>query len=1051
MRRLLSAHLLAALAVPAAGQATQTFSFDSAITFQDIGRVGDPDRWQYDLGFDWDEDFSVGGIIGKKDAVIVPEVSFAGETIIPEVTADTRTGARFSGNISGDTGLIFYADYNASGLESGTPFSFNPTLDLPGQVRSGEFVSLTSSSGLVAGQNFNTSAIDLPSFEAGMDFYFNLALQSKFEAGLFPFGYTSTNFNPDPVNVDQSLLKFEFDLDPDSNPASAGGIPPTFTMFEGLPFEYQSEFLDDSASVLNKQISVDIGVKDQPGVTQRLDIGEVQIVNPFGADSSIVGGTETNLKLGTDVSDSRIQYTAESALLRLGLDLDGIAAYLGTGQSFTRIDESEEGLYSLVGDFIDLKYGPEIGYRETVDINPELQVNLTFDQTVALKDGSSLSLADTWTGSWDSLPEIALLGLTDVEVEVDFQSVVGEQSKRGVFYLTDYLEFTLLELEEISLLDEFELSLDPVYRGRTSLLGSLLGEFELEVVNQTEAIQSFAIDAAEIGDTSFTLQAAPTELVFIERYRAGDTRSILLSNPGEWSALDQGTNPTSLVGTTLFIGYDPNDRSPNNSPFDLAAATVTDFGGDIAAGGVTISADALILPNGSSLTTNGDRVWDVARVVNDGTITASNDDYLQFGDFNTAVLQIVGDGRIQAFGGELSFQNSIVLHGPGHEILIIDNQEDWNFDSGPLHFVSQFVNAGRVIYLNSEDNTTAAITNEATGLIYATGTQALVEYFNGDITNLGEIGAENGAEIRLGANTAVNELRAPGGTGRFFAFGGGRIDFDDQTELGDRNNTDPTLASSFYFEVGSGSEISFDDYIYQATGTGTERTQFVVEAGGTLRLNGIRFPDVAEGPFDVPESAYSDFIDIENEGTIIIESGRNFLFFDPPDPSSSPPIEVPIRPEVTPLNLTNTGEIIIQNNAVFGFEVEITDYSDGVGATLNGGTWTVVGANGTFSNLTNPQPFLDDATPSSNVALLDISVVSVSANDTYLAQAGFSDQNGDGQINELDGYPLGTFDTDLAVNNATVTLSTTTRRQIADAGKYRGARGRDATARRHNI
>lgn len=1019
-RRLLAVALAVGAGAPAAGQTTQTFTFDNAITFDDIGRVGDPDRWQYDLGFDWDQDFSIGKIIGKKNAVIIPEVSAFGKTIIPQVTADTRTGARYSGNISGDTGLIFYADYDASGLEAGTQFSFAPTIDLPTQVRSGEFISLATSSGLIAGQSFNTSAIDLPSFEAGMDFYFNLALQSKFEAGLFPFGYTSTNFNPDPINVNQSLLKFAFDLDPDSNPDSnpdsAAGTPPTFTMFEDLPFEYELAFLDDSASVLNKQISVEVGVKDQPGVQTRLDIGEVQIVNPFGADTSIAGGTQTNLKLATDVTDSTIQYTAESALLRLGLDLDGIAAYLGTGQSFTRLDESEEGLYSIVGDFIDLKYGPEIGYRETVDINPELQATLTFSETVAIKDGSALSLTDTWTGDWSELPDISLLGLNDVEVDVAFLSVSGEQTKRGAFYLTDYLEFTLLELEELNLLDEFELSLPPVYRGRTSILGALLGEFELEVVNDTQAIQGFGIDAAQVGDTSFTLFAAPSEIAYINIDSFSE-----LHQTGAWTDLATGSTPGSLATRTLYLATDETAGGPD-SVADLSPMVYSDYGGSFFDGSATINAQALVVPEGAELYHQGGfRIWDVGRVVNDGLIDVVV--YAQFGDYNDAVLQIVGDGEIRTQGGgEISFQAPIVLHGPDHRIVFNNSSETVNFDSGPLHFVSQFFNAGEVVYNNSEENTTAVFTNEQTGLIQATGSEALVELFNGNLTNLGVMRADLGAEMRLGGNTPTNALRAPGGNGQFIATTGGKIVFKGQTELGDRTNTNPALASSFTFDIGDDAEIDFEGKILQAIGSGQERTTFNIAQGGTLRLNGIEFPSTGGGSEPEP-SAYSSFIDIDNAGTLIAESGRNFLFYQPDGPLGPNGGGSDPYPVVAALNLDNTGEIIIQNNAVFGFEVEIDDYSDGVGATLNGGTWTVIGANGIFSNLTNPEPYLDDPTPSSNVALLDISVVSVNANDTYLSQAGFSDTNSDGQINELDGYPLGTFDTDLAVNNATVTLS----------------------------
>ncbi|MFN3167443.1 MAG: PEP-CTERM sorting domain-containing protein [Phycisphaeraceae bacterium] len=1032
--RLTTAGLLAAaLASPhALGQTTtQTFAFDSPLDVgTGLGKVGDPDRWEYDLGFDWNENFRLGTIVGSKNTTIIPEVKVLGKTIIPKVTADTRTGARFTGNVSGGTGLLFYADYDASGVEAGTAFSYAPQIDVPDQVHVGEFTSLSTKTGLIDDGSFTEQFVDLPSFEAGMNFYFNLDLQTKIEAGLFPVvPYRTTTWDPAPINVDQSLLKFEFDLDPDSNPGSGGGLPPTFTMFEDTLFETKAGLLDDGGYVLDKQISVEIKDKTT-GLDKRLDIGEVQVVNPFGTDAGgFLGNTgQRNLKIDTSLKDDTISYTAESDILRLGLDLDGIAAFLATGESFTRIEEEigvnpfdpTEPFAEIVADLIDIKYGPEIGYRERVDVKTDFNVTLSFKDagdgsavSVALDDDGSLTIGETWTGKWSELPEIAILGTDDVDVEVDFLEVTGSQTKRGAFYLTDYLQLTLLELESLNILDIVDLSLPPVYQGRTSVLGALLGEFELEVTNLTEDITPFAVSPTLAGGAQFTLNAAPTVLV----YSANGDGGLLSTNPGSWRQLADGTTPTTLAGTTIYVGFD-NMAQAILSTGDTETMTLLDAGGSISAGNATIAADAIQVPTNSTLRQfAGQRVWDVARIANDGTIESFG--YTQFGTNSSGILQIIGDGTIVSSFGEMSFQPNTLIQGPGHTLRFEHHQEVVNNDSGPFHFLSNLVNAGTVHYVASEENSSVSISNTQTGVIKATD-GSLVEFFTGSMTNHGLILADTGSEIRINQGGSDTFL-APGGEGVFRADNGSKILFKGSIQLGDPNNANADLASRFRFEVGAGSEIEFEGEVRQVIGSFAEHTDYIIEEGGTLRMNGIRFPD-SGGFQDPPATAFSSFIDVVNRGTLILESGRNYLQFDPTDPLASPPIVIPPRPVVAALNLVNQGEIIIQDDAVFGFEVEIKDYSEG-GATLAEGEWTLEGEVPT-SLFTNTQSFDPRFDALDGRAVLDISVVQVANNENILSLTAFEDTNGDGVVNaDDDGFDITTFDTDLSINATSVTLS----------------------------
>ena len=84
-----------------------------------------------------------------------------------------------------------------------------------------------------------------------MNFFFNLDVDSRIDYGLFPFvPYDSVPFDPNPINVDQSLLAFGFDLDPESNEMTAPYV-----------FFYPSQAKVDSYI----QDMVDFGWTTRPG------------------------------------------------------------------------------------------------------------------------------------------------------------------------------------------------------------------------------------------------------------------------------------------------------------------------------------------------------------------------------------------------------------------------------------------------------------------------------------------------------------------------------------------------------------------------------------------------------------------------------------------------------------------------------------------------------------------------------------------------------------------------------------------------------------------
>ncbi|MCC5830110.1 MAG: hypothetical protein JJU36_11745 [Phycisphaeraceae bacterium] len=903
--------------------------------------------WNHTLGFSWDRDFSLGGIVGKANATVIPRIEipipFAPNIVIPAVTADTRTGARFSGNIAGGIGLDFFADFSASGLAPGNLFDFKPTVTAPGAIVVGDFFRLSTTAGLQSDPAFTADRVQLPSFEAGMDLLFDLAINGKIEGGLFPIvPYGSANIAMDePWSINQSLVNFGFDL----NPGTAQ--PPTLTFLKDT-------FIEQTYAVVDPDLSSMSLLLSYGPPTNRIDLGEIELINPFGSEQSIIGGSKPNLTINTSMNASSVGFSFETPLLRMGLDLDGIAGYLVTGafgyptSAVTRLDLEIDDLGGVYLELLDIKYGPEIGYREQVEVRPDFLVTLNFDQTVIVRTATGFRHVNQFTGLWSDLPEFALLSDTPVQVSVNFDALLGEQAKRGSFFLTDYLQVTVLE-GGLSLFDSLDLTFPPLLQFRTSLLG-LLGEVEMDVFHSSQAISPIPLE--NMGG-SFTLQPRQQDPRLLYWASPADDNLNLLDR---WAALVDHTQPDSFDAKFLIVA-----RGDQNAVHvgELLPMTLIDPGTDDDS---TIRIDELRIPAGSALHQSGERRWAMG-VVQSPVI---RNDGLYYSDglteFHAGVI-----GRIQIEGtGEMRFTDRVhieahIIHRFGHTIRFQELEEltiseDWFFS-----------NAGAVIF----ESTTATLHGIAD--TYDTGSfearQGSIVTLTGPQLHQGRVAAiDPDSQIILTQGTTIYPVDFEGTRGGFVAAGGGRIYIDSPTIIGA-----PTWSSfeehleaidarrypiwRVTFKADEGGTVEFNGQIEQSIGSGT---RFEIAEGGTMVLSGTT---LSQGPentypqtpgsliFDArgrldPKFAYtaramaSQIFVVENHGTLNV-FGHNPLYIDVLfDDGVWDPIHGSDRRVLSSIdpNLINTGRIIIHPDSSFSFQQWVDQY-DPKRMTFEQGTW----------------------------------------------------------------------------------------------------------------
>jgi hypothetical protein len=663
----------------------------------------------------------------------------------------------------------------------------------------------------------------------------------------------------------------------------------------------------------------------------------------------------------------------------------GSAALTGAGHSFTRFDQKfADGKVAVEGDWIDVKYGPEIGYRETVKIEPDFAVTLNFDHQVAISDHGQISLTNSFKGKWSDLPGIALLGDEPVTVSVSFDGVTGKQTKRGVFYLTDYLELTLVEVEELKLLDALKFELPALYSARTSLFGNLLGEAELEVTNLSQGITQFGVNTGLLGTSTFQLSPIPSTLVYVAR--SGDDFN---TSPNAWRELATHTAPASLQNAVLVIA---SGASSAQVVSDLRPERIDDEGATL---NTVTNVAGLVIPESSSLRQSGARSWSLPRIVNDGQYQLVDRGITRI---NGLVLSISGQGAMR-FDGTLEVSAAALFHGPGHTMSLGNPRTIW----GEQHQLSaqQFDNAGQIAMETGFTTLTATQRFNNTGGIVVTGGQASLA--TPVLVNDGLIearGATAMITVDHPAGSGQMNIQSTMGTGQFIADQGATLVFSNVVLL----DTQGVKANPVRLEATNGGTIRFD-HALRAFDAGV--AELHVDETSKMILNGIevRRQDAQ--------------VSLVNKGLIEVQSGTNRAYFTPIflHPNEPPPAGA----EIKGINVVNEGTIRIQPRAgtdfaLFGYQAEIVNYVPG-GATLGPGTWELIG-----QVPTNPYKNDKGASADFNLqeAILEILIARVSNDETYLGRIDFGDTNGDGVP---DGYSAEDYDTSLAVSEANVLLS----------------------------
>lgn len=982
---------------------------------------------------------TIGGFTGKQNALIIPEISAFGRTIIPEVRDDTRTGLRLTSDIDLFAGVQLYAGVSSGGYAAPVATQLTPTLSTPGVMRAGRFYSLTGSTALGSNTGYTLS---LPTLEAGLDVVAGGTANFTLEAALWPvLDYSKVTTRNDLGRQVANVFNLELDL-------NAPNITDYIPKLEvpGIPDVLLAP--DDNDLYRTKLPPNDL----RNPLTILKNFGELAIVDPI---SSRV--TETPVVDAKSVSNS---FSGE--LFRAGIDIDGILTFLATGVSYSGLEVPVQipafNFGTAYYDILDVKYGLELGYRETSTVNTNLEALLEFfaagtsdpidvliRQGEGVVIGNSVAVAD-----WTQLPELALLGARDVDVKLQFTALTRDLTRSLDLTLGDYMEVKAWQLgfDASGVLNAAGVP-DPQLGPLVHEKFELAGEFaSLNVFTDTVGSLRDVFNATSWAPTLFRLNAAPTLDAYLIETDITFTSPIFgteftvrgYGDLGVASNLRKlgGTDaPSSVADAVLIVGTATGAAA---SRADVAPLAYTDPGQQrtvVATGtsagfsfrrditGVSdpfsfTNVSGLVVPDGSTYTLNADsaRRFRLLTLENDGLIDSNGFLGLHALDADGSLV-LSGKGTVR-FDGAAELSGGIVSQAAGHTVEFNDFTP-WrsNFDarvgrpllatepptvntSNPAYYElernhgqrittrsfvarQQFNNAGTLI-VDDSSLTTDIGTLRNTGSGAITARNGAILRIDGTligrtvIENAGLIEATGDSTITVDTNSISGGGVVPG---RFRLASGGDMRFEGSTDL--------SLLQRIDFEVGNGSLLEFTRPL--ATFADTTARLFI-DAGGTVRVNGMR--------------SDTGRVVVENDGLLDVVSG-NVSFTGGGGLS-------PVFSRIAPIDLHNRGTVRVRQGAQLVFDVDVVNYANG-GATLSDGTWELVGANVRTSNQVYP------GLANANYAVIQMNVSEVFGKAEDFADLVF-EQEFDPDTGELLlSRRISELDTTLVNNAASVTLS----------------------------
>lgn len=897
----------------------------------------------------------IGRISGSKNKRISKAVKAWGVTIIPEIRADTRSGARLTSSLNVNAGVELSAGVTVGGDGFVASVEAGPTLGLPGEVKAGEFFCLQGASRIGASSVFDPG---LPKFDAGMDVILNGSFNNKFEYGLFPVaGYKVGDFGFD-FDLDFNLFDFDFDL---NLPELPNLNLPSFPDFEIPPSQNDDTLFRQKLPPSNPLLS----------------IAELAINNPIQTVS-----TETEL-----TRDGRLTTRTKGGLVRAGLDIDGIASAVASGGfSFTGTSV-KVGPGKLGYDLIDVKYGVELGIEYNTEIDPFINATLNFDKAVLVEneDGTTSEIT-SYSGRWDELPKFGLLTREDVNVSVDFTDIEAMFGHTGALTLSDYMELRALEAF-VSVAPGVKIvDLGPAYYQKFPLAGEFANvplfdtKFSLGSIGIPEGLWdgSFVLEAAVADDVAFGVPGINLEsssFVVVEDGSAAgalDGQTLVIGQHGSGDTNRQDLTPMtfldngSLRDVNLGLSYDervvvtsPRGTTVRYEPVEIGYAYQLPSD-------EVLELDGLVVPEGSGyiLGEGGVRRFSLNIIENDGVIQGEG--FLGI-ENASSTLVIRGEGEM-VFNSPGAITADNLIHREGHTITFgaFTNDDLVTLDVKPSDYpavpegsldigyqidgmglgssvpeptpyatthvfdVNTLDNAGTINFGGSDFIvTTTTFTNQASGEIRVEGGSHLTIDNRGSfferITNSGLIEA-------VGAGTTLDL--------QFYSLRGARL-------------VDPDTGDSI--SMGQGEIIARDGAMINinSISIGIQEQKITAKDGSVITFGGpVQLLDDVELGTEVGGTINLDgglevktlkTFDIVNAGTLNISS-RVSLIPNVNVPRDEPP------PVIVPIGLTNTGTVNVTEGGSFEFGVKIQNFANN-GATLAGGTWNLLGAEGDHSNL----------------------------------------------------------------------------------------------------
>ena len=643
------------------GSKRVTFDF---LGLPDVGASQDFDFGQTGVStrvglFDFRESLSVGGISGRRVDTLFG-------------TVDTRTGARvtLTGEVS--AGLTFDAGLDFGGAGIDLAYGVGPQLDVP-RIATGRPFSLGATAGVRAG----SVAIDYPSVVLDSDLVLELAVDVDGAVAIpviepynpFSFGFDLLDFQAPLFSLDWDLDAPDLDLGFD--------LPDVFEL-SNVPDDVLKAFRIPTAPA-----------------TQ---LAEFQVLDPRTWKDDVAFQVAPD---GNSVTAS-----VEGGLVRLLADLDGLAA---TALGAPPVSEGtlSAGPISIEYRNFDVKYGPELGFRYSVTVEPELLVDLDFDRQVGFVDPASGNARRT-TGfteaSFRELPRLLLLDTAEVGVDATFTGIRTRLVHDFDLVLDDFLRLEALTYKARVL--KFALKeVGPV----VSINRSLLRSFPFDLFDAVTPLPDVSLGGPgllEDNRFAFTLSSTPRGFIYWTSNQSGLEND--LTSIDQWAYLDpreipegrdsarllSGSGGDTFAGKILVFGTrGPGVLEPADPAAPFEDLTPLDFTADIREREFVFGrADGvMLLPGGTARFSGSLRdeftdgfnddfenvtYYDPTTVILDSPVI-ENDGLLVLGEKPSDqvrlggsgfLLSLFGAGTTEIRAGELTMDSDLVVVGADHTL-----------------------------------------------------------------------------------------------------------------------------------------------------------------------------------------------------------------------------------------------------------------------------------------------------------------------------------------------------------------------------------------------